>query len=85
MMSSLGIAANSLLCMNMSLTNNRFLANHLLCKNILKPKAKDDNIVKKVVFSLIYKQNKNYKTLKFVNKIDNFCSIFPRYLGFCAE
>lgn len=71
--------------MNMSLTNNRFLANHLLCKNILKPKAKDDNIVKKVVFSLIYKQNKNYKTLKFVNKIDNFCSIFPRYLDFYAE
>ena len=81
-MSSLGIAANSLLCMNMSLTNNRFLANHLLCKNILKPKAKDDNIVKKVVFSLIYKQ---IKTLKFVNKIDNFYSIFPRYLDFYAE
>lgn len=85
MMSSLGTAANSLLCMNMSLMNNSFLANHLPCKNILKPKAKDDSRVKKVVFSLIYKQIKNYKTLKFVNKIDNFCSIFPRYLGFYAE
>ena len=85
MMSSLGIAANSLLYINMSLTNNSFLANHLLCKHILKPKAKDNNIVNKMVFILIYKQIKNDKTLKFFNKIDNFCSIFPRYLDFYAE